>query len=92
MPIACFHRGHLHREGVQRARGQALVCAFPATRLDLESDLKVVAEVGRSDEVVAAAWTHRPDVTLLDVEMPGLEGSPPRLRTTTACRPSGYSS
>ena len=40
----------------------------------LESDLEVVAEVGRGDEVVAEARRARPDVALLDVEMPGLDG------------------
>jgi two-component system response regulator DesR len=34
----------------------------------------VVAEVGRGDEVVDAARRTRPDVALLDVEMPGLDG------------------
>ena len=45
-----------------------------AALLDLEADLTVVAEVGRGDEVVAAAREHSPDVALLDVEMPGLDG------------------
>jgi two-component system response regulator DesR len=31
-------------------------------------------EIGRGDEVVEAARRHRPDVALLDVEMPGLDG------------------
>jgi two-component system response regulator DesR len=38
------------------------------------ADLVVVAEVGRCDEVVAAAVANRVDVALLDVEMPGLDG------------------
>ena len=33
-----------------------------------------MASVGRGDEVVAAARTHRPDVALLDIEMPGIDG------------------
>ncbi|MET0199252.1 DNA-binding response regulator [Rhodococcus sp. RS1C4] len=56
------------------ADDQALVRGALAALLDLESDLEVVAEVGRGDEVVAAAVEHRPDVALLDVEMPGLDG------------------
>ncbi|MDQ2756284.1 MAG: response regulator transcription factor [Actinomycetota bacterium] len=56
------------------ADDQALVRGALATLLGLESDLEVVAEVGRGDEVVAAAAEHRPDVALLDVEMPGLDG------------------
>ena len=34
----------------------------------------MVAAVGRGDEVVAAAKAHEPDVALLDIEMPGLDG------------------
>jgi two-component system, NarL family, response regulator DesR len=56
------------------ADDQALVRGALATLLDLEPDLVVVAEVGRGDEVVAAAREARPDVALLDVEMPGLDG------------------
>lgn len=56
------------------ADDQALVRGALASLLALEADLEVVAEVGRGDEVVAAAREHRPDVALLDVEMPGLDG------------------
>lgn len=56
------------------ADDQALVRGALAALLDLESDLTIVAEVGRGDEVVPAALEHRPDVALLDVEMPGLDG------------------
>ena len=42
--------------------------------LALEEDFEVVASVGRGDEVVAAAKAHHPDVALLDIEMPGLDG------------------
>jgi two-component system response regulator DesR len=56
------------------ADDQALVRGALAALLDLEADLEVVAEVGRGDEVVDAAREHGPDVALLDVEMPGLDG------------------
>ncbi len=56
------------------ADDQALVRGALAALLDLESDLSVVVEVGRGDEVVPAAREHKPDVALLDVEMPGLDG------------------
>jgi two-component system response regulator DesR len=56
------------------ADDQALVRGALATLLGLEPDMEVVAEVGRGDEVVAAARESRPDVALLDVEMPGLDG------------------
>ena len=42
--------------------------------LSLESDISVVADVGRGDLVVDAAIASRPDVALLDVEMPGIDG------------------
>lgn len=56
------------------ADDQALVRGALAALLNLESDLQVVAEVGSGDKVLQAVRTHRPDVALLDVEMPGLDG------------------
>ena len=56
------------------ADDQALVRGALAALLDLEGDLSVVAQVGRGDEVVAAARASSADVALLDVEMPGLDG------------------
>jgi len=56
------------------ADDQALVRGALAALLDLEPDLEVVSEVGRGDEVIAAAQAAKPDVALLDVEMPGLDG------------------
>jgi two-component system response regulator DesR len=45
-----------------------------ATLLSLEGDIEVVAEVTRGDEVVPAAIEAKPDVALLDIEMPGMDG------------------
>ncbi|MEV5965410.1 response regulator transcription factor [Kribbella sp. NPDC051952] len=56
------------------ADDQALVRGALAALLDLEPDLEVVSEVGRGDEVIDAAKASKPDVALLDVEMPGLDG------------------
>jgi two-component system response regulator DesR len=56
------------------ADDQHLVRGALASLLALEGDIEVVAQVGRGDEVVAAVLAHRPDVALLDVEMPGLDG------------------
>jgi two-component system response regulator DesR len=56
------------------ADDQALVRGALAALLGLEHDIEVVAEVGRGDEVVAAALESTPEVALLDVDMPGLDG------------------
>jgi two-component system response regulator DesR len=56
------------------ADDQALVRGALAALLNLEPDLEVVAEVGSGDEVLDAVRRHRPDVALLDVEMPGMDG------------------
>lgn len=56
------------------ADDQALVRGALAALLGLESDIDVVAEVGRGDEVVDAALGSNPDVAMLDVDMPGLDG------------------
>ena len=56
------------------ADDQALVRGALASLLELEPDMEVVAEVGRGDEIVAAARASTPDVALVDVEMPGLDG------------------
>ena len=56
------------------ADDQAMVRSALAALLSLEPDFEVVAEVGRGDEVVGVAKEVKPDVALLDVEMPGLDG------------------
>jgi two-component system response regulator DesR len=56
------------------ADDQALVRGALAALLDLEADIEVVAQVGRGDEVVAAARSSQAEVCLLDIEMPGLTG------------------
>jgi two-component system response regulator DesR len=56
------------------ADDQALVRGALSALLGLESDIEVVAEVGRGDEVVDAALAAHPDVAILDIEMPGLDG------------------
>ncbi len=56
------------------AEDQAMVRGALAALLALEPDLDVVAQVGRGDEVVPRAIETVPDVALLDIEMPGLDG------------------
>ena len=56
------------------AEDQAMVRGALATLLELEGDIEVVAQVGRGDEALAAAERLHPDVALLDIEMPALDG------------------
>lgn len=45
-----------------------------ASLLELEADMTVVADVGRGDEVLGMVRQVRPDVVLLDIELPGRSG------------------
>jgi two-component system response regulator DesR len=56
------------------AEDQAMVRGALAALLSREQGIEVVAEVARGDDVVQAAFSTRPDVALLDIEMPGLDG------------------
>lgn len=56
------------------AEDQAMVRGALAALLGRERDIEVVAEVASGDEVVEAALAARPDVALLDIEMPGGDG------------------
>ncbi|RSM68289.1 DNA-binding response regulator [Kibdelosporangium aridum] len=56
------------------AEDQTMFRGAMATLLDLEPDLEVVVQLGRGDEVAGAAEAFKPDVALLDIEMPGMDG------------------
>jgi len=56
------------------ADDQELIRTALGVMLELEDDFEVVASVGRGDDAVAAAREHQPDVALLDIEMPGIDG------------------
>ena len=45
-----------------------------AALLRLEDDVEVVAEAASGDEALAMAQHHRPDVAVLDLQMPGPDG------------------
>jgi two-component system response regulator DesR len=42
--------------------------------LSLEFDMEVVAELDRGDQVLEAALRTRPDVAVLDIDLPGMDG------------------
>ena len=56
------------------AEDQAMIREALAALLSFEDDIEVVAQVGRGDQVLQAAKDTSPDVALLDIEMPGLDG------------------
>ncbi|MEV0317847.1 response regulator [Streptomyces sp. NPDC050658] len=56
------------------AEDQGMMRGALALLLGMEEDIEVVAQVGAGDEIVDAALNSRPDVALLDIELPGLSG------------------
>ncbi|PRY45181.1 response regulator transcription factor [Umezawaea tangerina] len=55
-------------EDVQMVRG-ALVAL-----LNLEPDMEVVASVANGDEIIPAVGLNKPDVAVLDIDLPGMDG------------------
>ncbi|QFT55154.1 response regulator transcription factor [Microbulbifer sp. THAF38] len=53
---------------------QALVRRGFALILDNEPDIEVVAEAGTGIEAVEAARAHQPDIILMDIRMPEMDG------------------
>ncbi len=56
------------------ADDENLIRGALAQMLDLEDDLEVVAQAETGDQAVTAARLHRPDVAVLDLQMPGRDG------------------
>ncbi|WDV51331.1 response regulator transcription factor [Streptomyces coeruleorubidus] len=56
------------------AEDQGMLRGALALLLGMEADIEVVAQVGAGDAILDAALTHRPDVALLDIELPGKSG------------------
>jgi DNA-binding NarL/FixJ family response regulator len=56
------------------AEGHALVRGAFAALLDAEDDISVVGVAGDSDEALALTERERPDVVLIDLDLPGADG------------------
>ncbi|MDA2806465.1 response regulator transcription factor [Nocardiopsis suaedae] len=56
------------------AEDEHLIREAMGALLTLELDLDLVAQASSGPEAVAAARTHRPDVAVLDLQMPGYNG------------------
>jgi DNA-binding NarL/FixJ family response regulator len=67
-------RGGIDVSTVLLADDQALVRTGFALILNAEPDIEVVGEAGNGEEAVQQATVLRPDVVLMDVRMPGLDG------------------
>ena len=42
--------------------------------LELEADIDVVAEVATGDDILPTALKHTPDVAVIDIDLPGIDG------------------
>ncbi|MEV7549733.1 response regulator transcription factor [Amycolatopsis sp. NPDC089917] len=56
------------------ADDQALVRAGFRVLLETEDGFEVCAEAGDGEQAVAAAAEHKPDIVVMDVRMPGVDG------------------
>ena len=56
------------------ADDQALIRSGIRSLLEAEDDIEVVAEAADGQQAVALAAEHRPDIALMDIQMPVLDG------------------
>ncbi|MFD9700179.1 DNA-binding response regulator [Lentzea sp. NPDC059081] len=56
------------------ADDEALLRKAMAALLPMEGDITVLAEAENGEQAVAATLEHRPDVLVVDLEMPGVDG------------------
>jgi YesN/AraC family two-component response regulator len=58
------------------ADDQALIRSGIRALLEAEDDIQVVAEASDGRQAVVLAREHRPDIALVDIQMPVLDGWP----------------
>ncbi len=76
-PRSPRHRARRRRSTVIKvllADDQVLVRAGFRALLDAQTDIEVVGEASDGEEAVARARALRPDIILMDIRMPGLDG------------------
>ena len=56
------------------AEDVAMVRGALVALIELEPDLKVVAAIERGDDIVPTACAHQPDIAIIDIDLPGLDG------------------
>lgn len=77
-PVAAARDGEETGQGhtlrILLAEDVAMVRGALVALIELEPDFKVVAAVEGGDEIVPAARVHRPDIAIIDIGLPGLDG------------------
>lgn len=75
-PVNEMPRDHRPAKSIRvlLAEDQGMMRGALALLLGMEADIEVVAQVSAGDEIVDTALVSRPDVALLDIELPGMSG------------------
>jgi two-component system, NarL family, response regulator DesR len=56
------------------AEDVAMVRGALVALIELEPDLKVVVAIERGDDIVASALAYQPDIAIIDIDLPGMDG------------------
>ncbi|MBO0806680.1 MAG: response regulator transcription factor [Actinobacteria bacterium] len=64
----------MRRLRILLAEDVAMVRGALVALIELEPDLKVVAAIERGDDIVPTALAHQPDIAIIDIDLPGLDG------------------